>query len=178
MPRDRFDVVRRDYYSPIPNLALLSDHAWGRRSDLSGVTFDSAAGIDFVENQLRPFIAEMEVPRDDPTEPGRFFLRNQNFESVDAELLYSMVRALRPTRVVELGSGYSTLLIGMAAKSNSQDGTPTQHIAYDPYPREHVLGASVPEPTRLEKVSATDVPMTVFTDLDEGDILFVELHTR
>lgn len=178
LPRGLFDVVRHDYYSPIPDLSRLPENVWERRSDLCGVDLDPDAGIEFLERELAPFVDEMGFQTEDPGESGVFFLRNAAFESVDAELLYGMIRALRPNSVIELGSGYTTLLLNMAVKRNAEEGVPTKHVAYDPFPREHVLGKSVPEPTRLEAISATDVPLEVFTHLEAGDVLFVDTtHT-
>ena len=178
LPKGQFDAVPRNYYSPIPNLSLLPGDIWQRRSDLCGVKLDPGAGIELLERELAPFIAELEIQEEDPGRPGIFFLRNAAFESVDAELLYAMIRSARPRQVVELGSGYTTLLINMAVRRNAEEGMPTQHLAYDPYPREQVLGLEVPEPTRLEAVSATEVPLAVFTQLEAGDVLFVDTtHT-
>lgn len=178
LPRGAFDVVPHTYYSPIPDLSQLPDDIWSRRSELYGVDLDPAAGIELLESRLAPFVAEMDVPAQDPGRPGEFFLSNTGFEQVDAELLYAMVRSLRPRRVVELGSGYTTLLIGMAARRNAAEGVPTEHVAYDPYPRAHVLGETAPPPSRLEAIPATDVPMSVFTALEPGDVLFVDTtHT-
>lgn len=177
-PVGEFDIVRRNYYSPIPDLSLLPDDIWTRQRDLWGIDLNAEAGIEFIERELAGFIAELDVPNEDPNQPGVFFLKNTGFESVDAELLYGMIRHTQPSQVIELGSGYSTLLINLAAQRNLENGVETRHVAYDPYPREHVLGASLPEPSRLEAVSATDVPLEVFEGLESGDVLFVDTtHT-
>jgi len=178
VPIGEFDIVKHNYYSPIPDLSLLPDDIWTRRRDLCGVDLDADVGIEFIERELAEFITELDVPNEDPGQPGVFFLKNTGFESVDAELLYGMVRHARPRRVIELGSGYSTLLINLAAQRNIENGVETRHVAYDPYPREHVLGASLPEPSRLEAVSATELPLEVFEELEPGDVLFVDTtHT-
>jgi hypothetical protein len=178
LPKGGFDIVPHNYYSPIPDLSRLRDDIWVRHSDLGGVEMNLESGIDFVEIELARFIDELEVPLEDPGTAGTFFLRNSGFESVDAELLYAMVRHARPARIVELGSGYTSLLINVAARRNAADGSPTRHVAYDPYPREHVLGGALPDPTRLEAISATDVPLGIFEELEAGDILFVDTtHT-
>jgi Methyltransferase domain len=133
--------------------------------------------IEFVERELAQAIAELDIPADDPGVPGQFFLRNQGFETVDAELLYGIVRAMTPARVIELGSGYSTLLINLACRRNAQAGVSTAHDAFDPFPREHVLGA-LPSPTRLTAIPATEIPLEVFAELRDGDVLFVDTtHT-
>jgi hypothetical protein len=176
--RGRYDVVRHDVYSPVPDLAQLPPDLWDRRDPLAGIALDVDAALGLVENELAPFLAEFDFPRDGPQPPGEFFLFNDNFEAVDSELLYALVRSRRPGRVVELGSGYTSLLIGAACRRNAADGTPTVHVAYDPYPRPQVLGERVPEPTVVVPISAADVPLEVFTSLEAGDILFVDTtHT-
>lgn len=178
VPHGRYDIVPRTYYSPVPDLALLPADIWERRSLLGGVDLRVDVALESVERDLAPFVAELDVPRDGPLPPGEFFLRNQNYESVDAELLYAMVRARRPRRVLELGSGYTTLLIGAACRRNAADGVTTEHVAYDPYPRGHIVGEAPPPPTRFEPISATDVPLDAFRALEAGDILFVDTtHT-
>lgn len=178
VPRGAFDIVRRTYYSPIPDLTRLPEHVWTRRSALAGVDLAAERAIAFVERELSPWIAEMDVPVADSGVRGRFFMGNPGFATVDAELLYAMIRAMRPERVVELGSGYSTLLINQACRRNCADGAATVHEAFDPFPRPHILGDKLPEPSRLTAISATDVPLDVFSSLSGGDILFVDTtHT-
>jgi Methyltransferase domain len=178
VPRGGFDVVRRDYYSPVPDLSQLTEEVWTRRSRLGGLALDTEAAMAFVEDTLASAIAELDAPAQDPGVPGRFFLANHGFETVDAELLYAMVRTMRPRTVVELGSGYSTLLINLAAQRNDADGSPTAHEVYDPHPRPYIIGEELPAPSRLTPISATDVTLDVFAGLTANDILFVDTtHT-
>lgn len=176
--RGRYDVVRHDIYSPVPDLAQLPPDLWERRDPLAGVALDVDAALKLVETELAPFIAEFDFPRQGPRSPGEFFLFNDNFEAVDSELLYALIRSRKPRRVVELGSGYTSLLIGAACRRNAADGTATVHVAYDPYPRPQVLGERVPEPTVVVPMSAAEVPLEVFESLEANDVLFVDTtHT-
>jgi hypothetical protein len=178
VPRERYDIVARDYYSPVPNLDTLDEGIWKLRANLDGVDMRLETAIELIENELRPFIDEFDVPRVGPAAPGTFFLQNENYESVDAELLYAILRARKPRRVLELGSGFSTLLIGEAARRNTDNGVATEHLAYDPFPRRQILGDDPPPPTRFEPLSATEVPLDAFRALEAGDVLFVDTtHT-
>jgi hypothetical protein len=178
LPKGHYDIVPHNYYSPIPDLGQLPPDVWDRRAPLGGVDLGVDAAIDLIEGELAPYVAELEVPAAGPAAPGEFFLANENYESVDAELLYAMVRSQRPKRVLELGSGFTTLLIGMAARRNAEDGDAPDHVAYDPYPRSQIVGDAPPAPTRFESISATDVPLDIFAELEAGDILFVDTtHT-
>jgi hypothetical protein len=178
VPKGRYDIVPRTYYSPIPNLELLPEGIWEQRSALGGVELDSGRAMAMIETELAQFVTELDVPGHGPLAAGEFYLHNENYESVDAELLYAMIRARKPGRVLELGSGYTTLLIGDACRRNATDGAATEHVAYDPYPRAHIVGEAPPPPTRFEPISATDVPLDVFRELKAGDVLFVDTtHT-
>lgn len=178
LPKGRYDIVQRDFYSPVPNLELLPVDIWERRSRLGGIDLRIDKAIELIEGELAPFIAEMDVPLAGPQPPGTFFLHNENYEAVDAELLYAFVRARKPKRVVELGSGYTTLLIGAAARRNLAEGAPIEHLAFDPYPRVQIFGEQPPPPTAFEPLPATEVPPERLAELEAGDILFVDTtHT-
>lgn len=178
VPRGLYDIVPRNYYSPVPNLDSVDEAIWERRSELGGIVLHLERAIEMIETELRPFIEELDVPESGPAAPGEFFLCNENYESVDAELLYAILRARKPRRVLELGSGFTTLLIGEAALRNSADGVETEHLAYDPFPRAQILGEKPPPPTRFESLSATEVPLDAFRRLEAGDVLFVDTtHT-
>jgi hypothetical protein len=178
LPKDRYDIVKRNFYSPIPDLELLPDDIWERCSRLDGIDLRLESAIELIEDELAPFIAEMDLPIEGPQPPGTFFLRNENYETVDAELLYAFVRARKPRRVVEFGSGFTTLLIGEAARRNIADGVETEHLAFDPYPRAQIFGEHPPPPTTFEPLPATEVPPDRLAELGAGDILFVDTtHT-
>ena len=64
----------------------------------------------------------------------RFYKRNDAFTNLDAMAYWAMIREHRPSRVVEIGSGFSTLLAAQAARKNGFGRV----TAIDPYPREFV----------------------------------------
>lgn len=171
-----YDLVQRHYYSPIPDLESLSAEVWSRESELAGLRFDPSAGLTFLETELRGHLAEYTPPRSPSNNPREFYLNNGFYESVDAELLYAMVRRFEPERIVELGSGMSTLVIADARSAESGSGQ-GHHVVYDPYPRGD-LAREITQVAELRPASATDVPAAVFDDLRSGDLLFVDTtHT-
>src|SRR5206468_10724992 len=62
---------------------------------------------------LTPYQCEIRWPR------GRIF--NNLFESVDAELYYSMIRFFRSARIIEVGSGNSTWFAVDALRENRSE---------------------------------------------------------
>jgi hypothetical protein len=102
---------------------------------------------------------------------GVFFLNNGSFGAGDAEMYYLMIRHLRPKRIIEIGSGNSTLVAKMAVKKNEAEGFPVQFTCIEPY-----------EMPWLEKVGGIEVkrqrveemPVEFFGVLEENDILFID----
>jgi hypothetical protein len=174
--RAGFDLLPRSYYSPIPELGVLPADHFARPLPMPGLRWDVGAQLALLEGDLAPHVRAFPFPRE-PSPDGGFHLDNGNYESVDAELLWAFTRHLRPRRVVELGSGWSTLVIAGALEANARDGHPATFVAYDPYPRPIVS----PRPAglhALEAIGAADVPLERFTELEAGDILFVDTtHT-
>lgn len=127
----------------------------------------------FLEDELAPYVAEFRPPTEDRGRHGEFFLDNGAYERVDAEVLYAMVRHFKPRRVLELGSGFSTLVTAQAAAANERDGHPLAVTSVDPFP-----SVAPGQRIRLRRQRAQDVPLPEFEALESGDILFVDTtHT-
>lgn len=171
-----FDLIGRDYYSPIPNTAKLRDNLFTARSELQGLTVDLPAALEFLEQDLAPYASEYKPPEMPTDNPRDFYLDNGFYGQIDAELLYAMVRRLNPSQLIELGSGMSTLVIADARAKNA-DISQTRHAVYDPYPRADLVG-TLGRIAELHTISANDVPLSEFERLRSGDILFIDTtHT-
>jgi hypothetical protein len=166
-----FDLIRRDYYSPIPNFAELPDDVWDARSGMRGVRFDTGRQLEWAERELAPHIKEMRAPRSG--EAGGFFFENGLYDYGDAELAYAIVRRFRPERILELGSGFSTLALGLAASANGRDGNAPRLVANDPLP-EGIVGDGAEGVTELRRRSAQEIPLHEFEELAQDDVLFVD----
>lgn len=66
---------------------------------------------------------------------SRFFFDNQFFGVGDSLLLYGLLRAKKPKRYIEVGSGLSTRI---AHKARTSGGFPLEIISIDPAPRSEI----------------------------------------
>lgn len=89
------------------------------------------------------------------------------FPRLDAAVAYAMVRARRPKRIVEIGSGHSTRFL---ARAVADQGLQTELTAIDPRPRTDI--ATLPL-HRLE-MTVQEAGLEPFVGLAEGDILFID----
>ena len=166
-------VLPRNYYAPVPDPDELTPEVWQRRSDLAGIDLDLDAQVAFLRDDLAPFVAEWRPDRAGEWGSGRFYLDNGMYGPGDAELLYAMVRHLRPARVIELGSGFTTLAAAAACERNAAEGAAPRYEAYDPYPRS-LVPAGATWPTETFEQRAQDVAIDAFLALGDGDLLIVD----
>jgi len=168
-------LVLKTYYSPIPDLGALPAGVWDARDPLRGIAFDLDAQMAFVESRLAPQLAGLAWGTDVPPGYG-YDPANDSYPPPDAHVLYAMVRDLRPRRIVELGSGQTTRVMAQACRENEREGHATQLRAFDPFPT--AVDDGLPGLAELARVKAQDVPEEVFSELQAGDVLFVDTtHT-
>jgi hypothetical protein len=118
---------------------------------------------------LAPGLRKIAVPEEpDPLQPA---WANPWFSGLDLAALYMFVARYRPSRCVEIGSGWTTKV---ARRASRDSGSPLHITSIDPQPRSEI--------DRLCDVSvrqaAEDVTLDLFTGLDAGDILFVDSSHR
>ena len=114
---------------------------------------------------------DLELLSDRIPEALGFRWRNEYFPGLDTAMLYVMVAEQAPKKYVEIGSGVSTIV---AAQASQDHELKTKFVSIDPQPRKeiaHLVDRSIQD--RLE-----DIDMSLFDELDDGDILFVDNSHR
>jgi len=170
-----FQVVLKTFYSPIPQLERLPPGWFERVSELPGIDLGLDRQLSWARDRLAEPMAEFDPPGTSP-DPRRYATSNPSYSRLDAAVLYATVRALRPARIVELGSGQSTLVTAQAVRHNVAEGSPCRYEAYDPYPG--VATDGLPGLDALHRVPAQALPAAAIEALGDGDVLFVDTtHT-
>ena len=139
-----------------------------------GRALDAALRQSFRISQ--PFglhVPECGFPYGEPAETGGFYLGNDYFEAVDAEVYHSLIRHYRPRQVLEIGSGNSTVVALRAAAMNRHEGAETLVTCIEPYP-EPGLRRSLQGAGKLIERPVQEVGFEVFEDLSRNDILFID----
>lgn len=172
-----FHAVRASYDSPIPCRAERTGSVFDRLSPMRGIAWDPQAQLDFVDAELGGYLGEFRPDPTVPRVPGVFRFDNNTYDRVDADLLYAVVRWAKPELYVELGSGYSSLVVAQALTVNAGDGHPGRFSCYDPYPSPHVL-ARPDLSANVRPLGAQALPEEAVADLRSGDVLLVDTsHT-
>lgn len=102
-----------------------------------------------------------------------FYYNNERFTVGDAEILYSIIRFIKPKRIIEIGSGMSTLIAAEAIKKNKSEGNDylPEHICIEPYPKRWLRNI---KDIVLHKIYLEKIDRSLFEKLSENDILFID----
>jgi hypothetical protein len=163
------------FYSPIASLADVR-----RREGRIFNVPTSLAGIDLNdEGQCRTVAAIAAhfsvIVLPEKTRPGiRFYYDNPNIGHGEALIYSALLRQVRPKRVIEIGSGFSTLLL-LDTLDQLRDNA-TSCTCIEPYPDLLHSLISSRDSARIEirACAAQDADLAWFEGLQSGDILFVD----
>ena len=165
-----FHVTPVHFYQPIPDTRSLSETLWDRPSELVGVDMNDSVQLDLLRRQFSKFGHECEQLPTEPTEkPTRFYLNNGLFGGLDALVAYCMVRHFRPRSIVEIGSGFSSLILGEALTKNNKPNL----VCIDPSPQDF-LRHNFPGLDSLIEKRVQEVDFDFFSQLNSNDILFID----
>jgi hypothetical protein len=140
-----------------------------------GIDLDEEAQLVLLEKFSRTYRPEYECfPREQVPRSSQYYVNNGAFGAVDGEILYCMIRNHKPRKIIEIGSGFSTLLMAQAALRNKEEtGQGCELVACEPYPNE-ILVTGFPGLTRLISKRVEELPLSFFGGLRENDILFID----
>lgn len=171
--RRGWHVTPVHFYQPIPDSRDLSDRLWSSPTTMPGVDLNEPMQLSLLRTFADGFRHEYEAFPAHSDDPVRFHFGQTAFRSVDAECLYCMIRHFKPRRMIEIGSGVTTLLAAEAIRRNEAEGHPCSFTAIEPYPPTF-LRRGVPGLADLLEVKVEDVPLDRFTSLEANDILFID----
>ena len=162
------------FYSPVVDPSQL-DHAtlWPPHPEIVGIDFNETSHEEILRDVFPRWMPEYDYPEvlEETPELTQFFTRNSQFSWLDARALFVLLREWKPRRLIEIGSGFSTLL---AADVNRRflDGS-IEITCCEPYPREF-LRNGIDGVTRLIENKVQNVGLEEFEALERGDILFID----
>lgn len=162
-----YHITLADFLSPIPDTRDIEARDL-RPSACHGIDLRPEFQLRLMKESFAPLAPEYNALPVQATDSRTFHLDNPSFGGVDPHVYYCMIRYFRPQKIVEVGSGDSTLLGVQACRANG----PTQYVCIDPYPRE-VTSQGLPG-IELIRRKVEDFDLDIFLELRENDILFVD----
>ncbi len=164
------------FYSPIPSLEEVRADASRIFAEpprqLDGLPMNEEAQLELLRD-LREFYREMPFTAEQQ-EGLRYYFENPAYSWSDGILLHGMIRRLKPRRIIEVGSGFSSCLMLDTSERFFYGAIDFTFI--EPFPEllESLIRESDREHTRIIAERLQDVDLATFDVLGDNDILFID----
>jgi hypothetical protein len=160
--------VTKHYYDPFFSLEDISSATSNRK--LPGISLNEEDQLLLLKNFS--FQSELKDFPINKVDESSFFWKNGSFESGDAETWFNFIRFKKPKMIIEIGSGYSTLLAIEAIKKNKLENNDysCEHICIEPYEMSWLENKDI----RVIREKVEDVDIKIFEKLNENDFLFID----
>lgn len=160
-----FYIVPRHFYWPIPDTLDVRQYEFNKIISLKGIKFNDSKMLS-VLGKIEQYKKEYEPMHYDSGYASHG----------DGAILYGMVRELKPKKVIEVGSGYSTEIIHAALEMNrSTDGVRGSIHSIEPYPKKVLIELGErSNNVQLTRQKVETVDPALFDTLSKGDILFID----
>jgi predicted O-methyltransferase YrrM len=168
------DFAPSHHQSPIPDPGQLKKEPY--RSRIWPKSPPETPGVDWRGKHQLALCRELgrQTPMTFPTAPTgdpHEYFASSGFPPLDATVLQAILRHFRPERMIEVGSGYSSLVTARVNREFLREGL--RFTCIEPYPRDF-LRAGVPGISELRVEEVQDTPLELFDALQDGDILFID----
>ena len=158
------------YYEPLINAKKYLVSPCEQKRNLPGIDFNEEMQLEL----LKKFNYQIELdalPRNSNTK-DRFYFNNGYFESCDAEFYFSIIRLKKPKKIIEIGSGFSTLMAIEAIKLNKKQDTEynCEIVCIEPFENNWLDQLEV----KIIRTPVEKLNISLFESLNSGDILFID----
>jgi Methyltransferase domain len=161
------------FYSPIADpvdIRAREEKIWMSVDEMPGINLNVSGQLKLL-SQLKPYTASINYPVEQPEDSTTYFYQNDQFPVLDAEFLYAALCHFKPRSMIEVGSGFSSLITADVNRRIFQSKLDFSCI--EPFPRQFLIDG-VEGITKLVRQKVEDVDLSFFDRLDAGDILFID----
>jgi predicted O-methyltransferase YrrM len=138
----------------------------------AGVELREPAQLALLEELARFYPAMPFAPA--PTPGLRYRFDNESYSYADGIFLYSMLRHLRPRRLIEVGSGFTSALVLDTNERFLDNRVECTFIEPHPDLLLSLLSEDDRRRSRLIAAPLQEVDAALFESLEAGDILFID----
>lgn len=164
--------INDHYYEPLFNTKHLKKSLRLDRN-LPGINFNDKEQLELLEhfNYNEELLKIPQYPNQ-KKQKQEFCYNEGPFNSGDAEYLYNIIRYYQPKRIIEIGSGYSTLMANNAVKMNKIKYVDynCKHYCIEPFENKWLEELNI----EIVREKVEDLDNSYFDQLQENDILFID----
>ena len=167
--RTGYTIYPQVFYNPFPIQSEVDLEKLKQKRDLPGVKFNLPLADELLQKQAR---YAGEINEFIKNRKGNIQAWNITYPVTDSAICYSMLRDIKPKRYIEVGCGFSSNCSAAALHQNASEGHPCKATYIDPYPSPHLSNVNLPGEFVKERVE--NIPLSVFKELEAGDVLFID----
>lgn len=162
------------FCSPFPAIADLKNSIITAPPphDIPGIDLNIEWQFNILDS-IESFYKELPF-KDEKTDNLRYYYMNGYYSYSDAIFLYCMIRHLKPRKIIEVGSGFSSSVI---LDTNEIFMRNAIHCTFiEPYPDrlKSLLKNDDKTKVTIHERKLQEIPIDVFSELAENDILFID----
>ncbi len=161
------------YYQPLINPKKHLKKSLREDRNLPGINFNVEEQLEILGKfDYNEELLEFPIENTDEADEEAFYYNNGFYASGDAEYLYNMIRHFKPSKIIEIGSGNSTLMAINAIVKNKAENENyhCEHICVEPYEMPWLETKDL----KIVRKKVEDMDLAFFEQLGPNDILFID----
>lgn len=163
------------YYSPIVNLdeaEARKQQIWNKTLTTPDIDLNVKAQLELL-GDLEQYYSQMPFTAE-KQKNLRYKFSNNYYSFSDGIILYSLLRHLKPKRIIEIGSGYSSALMLDTNELFLESSIFFTFIEPLPERLKGLLFKKENDFISILEKNVQDIPKEIFTSLQAGDILIID----
>jgi hypothetical protein len=167
-------VPHGHYYSPYPDLHKIEsrkDVIFDRNRTVRDIDLNEGHQLQLL-NSIFELAKDVDIPVEQ-TEHRRYYSNNNWYAELDGLVLHFMIRTLKPKRILEVGSGFSS---AMTLDTNERFFSNSIECTFiEPHPEDRLNGLlRAQDNSRVIVENLESVDVGIFDTLQAGDFLMID----
>ena len=161
------------FFSPIPDLEYLEKNidAFYKTASTGGIDLREYYQLSLLHDTPLPMYKDFNFPVTKEAQ-YRYYFQNEAFQYNDAYSLWSMIHHIKPKKIIEIGSGFSSALMLDTNEIWFDNNISLTFI--EPFSKVFKEVARKDDCYSLIEKPVQEVDLSLFQKLEENDLLFID----
>lgn len=159
------------FYSPYPDIAWCEHYERQHENRIYDINSGKETQTKWL-NKMQTLFASLPAWETKSTEKYRYYFPNGAYDIGDALVLHCMIRLIKPEKILEVGSGFSSAV--MLDTNDVYFQKRIQLFFVEPYPKRLKSLLREGEQIHLTEDILQNIDLEYFKQLEENDILFID----
>lgn len=159
------------FYSPYPDIAWCEEYEKKHENVIYDISIRENEQAEWL-GKMQALFSSLPAWEEKPTKQYRYYFPNGAYDIGDALVLHCMIRLLKPRKILEVGSGFSSAVMLDTNDAYFQKGIELSFV--EPYPQR--LKSLLREGEQIDLVEniLQNIDLEYFKRLGKNDILFID----